>query len=61
MGAPRMMVKKTHLDEPCPLAQTVKTKFVRNLRSIHCVGQILLIRKDKEKRITELVLVEHSL
>ncbi len=38
-----------HLDVPRPLTETLKTKFVCDLRSIHGIG------------ITELILVEHPL
>lgn len=39
----------------------MEPKFVGNLSSIHRVGQILLVGKDKQERITELILVEHAL
>lgn len=50
-----------YLDVPRSLAETVEPKFVGNLSSIHRVGQILLVGKDKQERITELILVEHAL
>ena len=51
----------TYLDVPRPLAETLKTKLIGDLRGIHCVGQVLLVREDEEESIAELVLVEHTL
>ena len=51
----------TDLDEPRPLPETVETKLVRDLSGVHGVGEILLVGKDKQEGITELVLVEHPL
>ena len=40
--------------------QTVQSKLVGHLGRTHGVGEILLVGKDEEDRIAELVLVEHS-
>ena len=50
-----------HLDEPCPLPETVQAELVSDLCCIHGVRQILLVGEDEEKGVTELVFVEHSL
>jgi hypothetical protein len=39
----------------------VQAKLVSDLSGVHGVGQILLVGEDKEKSVTELVLVEHAL
>ena len=39
----------------------MQAKLVSDLSGVHGVGQILLVGEDKEKSITELVLVEHAL
>jgi len=49
------------LDIPCPLPEALETELVGDLRGVHGIGQILLVGKDKEERITELVLVKHAL
>jgi hypothetical protein len=46
-----MGVKKTHLDVRLLQVETLKIKLLCNFRGIQCVGQILLVREDKEKRI----------
>ena len=51
----------THLDEPRPLPETVEAELVGDLGCVHGVGQILLVGEDKQKGITELILVEHPL
>lgn len=48
-------------DAPLALPQAVKAKLVRDLSSVHRVGQVLLVGKHEQKRVTELVLVEHAL
>lgn len=39
----------------------MEPEFVGDFGSIHCVGEILFVGKDKQERITKLVLVEHPL
>lgn len=39
----------------------MQAQLIRDLSSIHGIGQILLIGKDQEKGIPQLVLVEHTL
>jgi hypothetical protein len=39
----------------------VKTEFVRKLRSVHRIRQILLVRENEEEGIAEFVFVEHPL
>ena len=39
----------------------MQTELVRDLSRVHGVGQILLVGEDQEKRIPELVLVQHAL
>jgi hypothetical protein len=46
---------------PGALPEGVQAKLVSDLGGVHGVGQILLVGEDKEKSITELVLVEHAL
>jgi hypothetical protein len=46
---------------PGALPEGVQAKLVSDLSGVHGVGQILLVGEDKEKSITELVLVEHAL
>lgn len=48
-------------DAPLALPQAVKAKLVRDLSSVHRVWQVLLVGKHEQKRVTELVLVEHAL
>ena len=50
----------THLDEPCPLPETVQAKLVGDLGGIHGVWQVLLICEDEKESVTELVLVQHT-
>jgi len=49
------------LDVPSPLPEPVKAKLIRDLGSVHGVGQILLVGEDKQKSITELILIQHAL
>jgi len=49
------------LDIPGALSETVKTKLVGDFGSVHGVRKILFVGKDKEKCVTELIFVEHSL
>ena len=51
----------TDLDEPRSLPETVKTKLVGDLGSVHSVGEILLVSENKQEGIAELILVEHPL
>ena len=46
---------------PSALPQTVQAQLIRNLRRIHRIRQILLIRKHQQQRIPQLVLIEHAL
>ena len=43
------------------LAQRVQPKLVCNVRCVHCVREILLVCKDKENSVPELILVQHSM
>jgi len=49
------------LDVPGALSQAVEAKLVCDLGGVHGIGKILLVGKDKENGISELVLVEHAL
>lgn len=49
------------LDVPLALAERVKSELIGDLSSVHGVGQILLVGKDEEESITELILVQHAL
>jgi len=49
------------LDVPGALSQAVQTKLVGDLGGVHGVGKILLVGKDQEESISQLVLVEHAL
>ena len=51
----------THLNVPGSLSEAVEAELISDLSSIHGVGQILLVGEDKEKSITELILVQHPL
>ena len=42
--------------KPVSLAERVKAKLVSNLSSVHCVGKILLVSKDKQNCIPQLIL-----
>jgi hypothetical protein len=48
------------LDVPLALAERVKSELVGDLGSVHGVGEILLVGKDKKKGLTELILVKHT-
>jgi hypothetical protein len=39
----------------------VEAEFVGDLRSVHRIRQVLLVRENEKEGITELVLVEHPL
>ena len=39
----------------------METKLVRDLSGVHGVGEMLLVGKDKQEGVAELVLVEHPL
>lgn len=45
-----------HLDVPVALAQRVQAQLVRDLGRVHCVGQVLLVGKDQQHCVTQLVL-----
>jgi len=49
------------LDIPSALSETVETKLVGDLSSVHGIRKILLVGKDKEKSVAQLILVEHAL
>lgn len=58
----RIQVRRgAYLDKPCPLPEALETKFVGDLCRVHRVGQILLVGKDEQEGVPELVLVEHPL
>ena len=42
------------------LAQGVKAELVGNLRRVHGVGQILLVREHQQHRVAELILRERT-
>jgi hypothetical protein len=48
------------LDVPVALTEGVKSKLVCDFCCIHSVREILLVGKDKEDSIAELVFVEHA-
>ncbi len=39
----------------------MQTQLVRDLGGVHGIRQILLVRKDQQQRVPQLVLVEHAL
>jgi hypothetical protein len=49
------------LDVPSALPQAVKAELVCDLSDAHGVRKILLVGKDQEKSIPQLILVEHAL
>merc|ERR1711939_1142630 len=49
------------LDVPGALPQAVQTQLVSNLSRVHRVRQILLVGENQQKRISQLVLVQHAL
>lgn len=49
------------LDIPWALPQAVKAKLVGNLGGVHGVWKILLVGKDQQDGVAQLVLVEHTL
>jgi len=49
------------LDVPSTLSETVETKLIGDFGGVHGIGQILFVGKDKEKGVTQLILVEHAL
>lgn len=51
----------SRLDVPSTLSETVEAKLVSDFGGVHGVGQILLVGKDKEESVSQLVLVQHSL
>eukprot|EP00327_Prymnesium_parvum_P018964 CAMPEP_0113240970 /NCGR_PEP_ID=MMETSP0008_2-20120614/6546_1 /TAXON_ID=97485 /ORGANISM="Prymnesium parvum" /LENGTH=245 /DNA_ID=CAMNT_0000088345 /DNA_START=136 /DNA_END=874 /DNA_ORIENTATION=- /assembly_acc=CAM_ASM_000153 len=48
------------LDVPVALAQRVESELVGDLRSVHRVGQVLLVGEDEQNRLAELILVQHA-
>ena len=46
---------------PGTLPQAVQSELVCDLCGVHCVWQILLVGKDQEESVAELVLVQHAL
>jgi hypothetical protein len=52
---------RTDLDVPGSLPETMQTKFIRDFSSVHGIGQILLVCENKQKSVTQLIFVEHSL
>jgi len=51
----------SRLDVPGTLSEAVKTKLVGDLSGVHGVRQILLVGKDKEESVPQLILVQHAL
>lgn len=49
------------LNVPAAMSQAVKAELVGDFGSVHGVGKILLVGKDQENGVAELVLVEHAL
>jgi len=49
------------LNVPGTLSQAVKTQLVCDLGGVHGIGQILLVGKNQENGIPELILVQHTL
>ena len=49
------------LNVPLPLPEAVQAELVGNLGGVHGVGQILLVGKDQEEGVPQLVLVQHPL
>ena len=54
-------MRGSYLDEPRPLPKPMQSKLIGNLCGIHSVGEILLVCKDKEESIPELILIQHPL
>lgn len=51
----------TDLDIPSSLPETMQPKLICNFSSVHGVGQILLVCENKQKSITQFILVKHPL
>lgn len=49
------------LDEPRSLSDGMQAQLLGNLGSVHGVWQVLLVGKDQEQSVSQLVLVEHLL
>jgi len=49
------------LNVPGTLSQAVKTQFICDLSSVHCIGQILLVGKNQKNSVSELILIQHTL
>lgn len=39
----------------------MQTQLIRDLRRVHRIRQILLVREDEQKGVPELILIEHTL
>jgi hypothetical protein len=50
-----------YLNVPQPVPQAVKAELLSDLCGVHGVGQVLLVGKDEEHGVPELVLVQHPL
>lgn len=61
LSEPGKDARSTYLDKPRPLPKSVQAKLISDLRSGHSIGEILLVGKDKEEGIPELILVQHPL
>ena len=48
------------LDVPVALAERVEAELVGDLRGVHRVRQVLLVREDEQHRIAQLILVQHA-
>lgn len=48
-------------NSPLSLPQAVESELVSNLCGVHSVWQVLLVGKDEQEGVSELVLVEHTL
>jgi hypothetical protein len=49
------------LDIPRPLSQPMQTQFVGDFCCVHCIWQVLLVRKHKKEGVAQLVLIQHAL
>ena len=48
------------LDVPVALAERVEAELVGDLRGVHRVRQVLLVREDEQHRLSQLILVQHA-
>lgn len=51
----------TYLNEPSSLPEAVETELVGDFSGVHGVREILLVGKDEEESVAELILIEHAL